>query len=95
MNILGCRVMQPKSGVNKENAIKLKFQSDKWKKPITLKVSRLETFESFIQILCKDKIDFKPEQISLKFDGDDVDPSDTPISLDFEGGEILDCRIRA
>lgn len=76
-----------------ENVIELKFQSDKWKKPITLKVSKVDTFKSFILSLCK-QVNYKPEQItSLTFDGDNIDMNETPLDLDFEGGEMLDCRV--
>jgi hypothetical protein len=86
--------MNPKSTkVDKQNRIELKFQSDKWKKPIVLKASRMDTFKNFIETLCKE-VNFKPEQFSLKFDGDDVELSQTPMGLEFEGGEILDCRIK-
>lgn len=83
-----------KTKAKKENLIELKFQSDKWKKPIALKVSRVGTFNSFIKNLCE-QVKFKPEQFSLEFDGDDVDLNGTPMDLDFEGGEIMDCRIKA
>lgn len=86
--------MNPKSTkVDKQNRIELKFQSDKWKKPIVLKASRMDTFKNFIETLCKE-VNFKPEQFSLKFDGDDVELSQTPMGLEFEGGEILDCSIK-
>lgn len=80
--------------VKKENRIELKFQSDKWKMPIALKVSRVESFESCIKTLCK-QVDFKPAQFSLEFDGEALGFTDTPMDLDFEGGEIVDCRIKA
>ncbi|CAG9807125.1 unnamed protein product [Chironomus riparius] len=79
--------------VNKKDKIEIKFQSDKWKKPISLKVSRFESFLSHIQLLCKE-VNFKPEQFSLKFDGDDIDMKNSAIELEFEGGEIIDCRVK-
>ena len=79
--------------VNKKDQIEIKFQSDKWKKPIALKVSRFESFLSHIQLLCKE-VNFKPEQFSLKFDGDDIDMKNSAIELEFEGGEIIDCRVK-
>lgn len=85
-----------KHKVKKENDIELKFQSDKWKKAIILKVSRLEPLTTWLKVLCeKAEVNFKPEQIILQFDGDHIDTSDSPLELDFEGGEILDCRIKA
>lgn len=85
-----------KNKVKKENLIELKFQSDKWKKPIVLKVSRLDPLTAWLKVLCeKDEVKFKPEQFSLEFDGDHIDVSESPLELEFEGGEILDCRIKA
>lgn len=93
-NFLACRLMNlSTTKVKKQNLIDLKFQSDKWKTPITLKVSRVESFESCIKTLCKE-VKFKPEQFSLEFDGDALSSLSTPMDLDFEGGEILDCRIK-
>lgn len=80
--------------VKKENRIELKFQSDKWKMPISLKVSQFESFLSCIKTLCKE-VKFKPAQFSLEFDGEALSLSDTPMDLDFEGGEIVDCHIKA
>lgn len=94
-NIYTCRLMETTNvKANKKDLIDIKFQSDKWKKPIALKVSRFETFGMYIKQLCK-QLDFKPEQFSLKFDGDDVDMRKSAIELEFEGGEIIDCQIKA
>lgn len=96
--ILACRVMESKPGeyqqLTKKNQIELKFQSDKWKKPIAIKVSKFDNFKTAIDILCEQMTQFKPEQFSLQFDGDDVTLTETPIDLEFDGGEILDCRIK-
>lgn len=92
--IYTCRFMDSSNlQVNKKDRIEIKFQSDKWKKPIALKVSRFEPFLSHIQLLCKE-VNFKPEQFSLKFDGDDIDMKNSAIELEFEGGEIIDCRVK-
>ncbi|XP_070503072.1 NFATC2-interacting protein isoform X2 [Chironomus tepperi] len=92
--IYTCRFMDSSNiQVNKKDKIEIKFQSDKWKKPIALKVSRFEPFLSHIQLLCKE-VNFKPEQFSLKFDGDDIDMKNSAIELEFEGGEIIDCRVK-
>lgn len=94
-SIYTCRLMDVSSNlkVHKNDLIEIKFQSDKWKKSITLKVSRFEPFSSHIKLLCE-QVNFKPEQFSLKFDGDNVEMSSSPIELEFEGGEIVDCGIK-
>lgn len=87
---------ESKNKVKKENLIELKFQSDKWKKPIVLKMSRLDSLSTWVKVLCeKNEVNFTPDQISLEFDGDHIDMNESPLELDFEGGEILDCRIKA
>lgn len=80
--------------LREENEIPIKFQSDKWKKPIILKISRVDTFKAVIKILCE-QISFQPDQISLSFDGDIIEVNSTPMDLDFEGDEIVDCKIRS
>lgn len=49
--------------------------------------------QTAIAILCE-QVNFKPDQISLSFDGDEINLKETPMDLDFEGGEVLDCRIK-
>lgn len=98
--ILLCRLMETKATAFKqtvkEHQIELKFQSDKWKKPISVQTSKLDDFKTAIAILCEHKqVPFKPEQFTLRFDGDIISLSETPMDLDFEGGEILDCGIKA
>lgn len=98
--ILLLRVMESKAGAScgysqlvKKNHIEVKFQSDKWKKAIALKISKYEDFKTVINILCE-QIPFKPDQVTLRFDGDLVELKQTPLDLDFEGGEIMDCGIK-
>lgn len=95
--ILNFRVMEAKACEFKQtarkNQIELKFQSDKWKKPIVVKMSKIDNFKTATEILCE-QVPFKPAQISLRFDGDPVNLSDTPMDLEFDGGEILDCGVK-
>lgn len=96
-SFLTCYVMEGvtnslKQTLRKEE-VELKFQSDKWKKPIVLRMSKMDNFKTAIEILCE-QIEFKAHQISLYFDGDLISDNETPIDLDFEGGEIVDCRIK-
>lgn len=94
--IYTCHVMsgakQPLTQLTGKDTIEIKFQSDKWKKPVALKVSRMDTFTAIVGTLCE-QVGFRPNQMSLRFDGDKIDLSETPIDLDFEGGEIVDCRV--
>jgi hypothetical protein len=78
----------------KKDQIEVKFQSDKWKKPIGVKMSKYDVFKTAIVSLCEQMPQFMPDHFKLQFDGDDVDVNDTPIDLEFEGGETLDCRVK-
>lgn len=95
---LTCRVMEIKPGelqmTSKMNQIVIKFQSDKWKKPIAVKISKFDSLKTAIDVLCQQMPQFKINQFSLQFDGDDVSVNDTPTDLEFDGGEILDCRVK-
>lgn len=75
-----------------ENEIEIKVQSDKWSRPLKIKISKVEKFKVALDILAE-SVDFKVEQMKLIFDGDTIDINDTPMELEFEGGEIVDCRI--
>lgn len=94
--IYTCHIM---SGVTRnlkqltnKDSLEIKFQSDKWKKPIALKVSKMDTFSAIVGILCE-QVGFRTNQVSLRFDGDKLDLNETPMDLDFEGGEIVDCKV--
>ena len=91
-----CRFMDAKSNkVKKKDNIELKFQSDKWKRPIAIKFSKLEPMKKWLEILCEKEVEFTPQEISIKFDGDHVEKDQSPLELDFEGGEIIDCLIKS
>lgn len=75
-----------------ENEIEIKIQSDKWNRPLMIKISKVEKFQVALDILAE-TVKFKVEQMKLIFDGDIIDVNVTPMELEFEGGEIVDCRI--
>jgi Ubiquitin-2 like Rad60 SUMO-like len=77
-----------------KDKIELKFQSDKWKQPVSVISSRFNNFSEIIQKLCM-QVQCEAKKISLFFDGESVCLNKTPVDMDFEGGEILDCRISA
>ncbi|CRK87995.1 CLUMA_CG001781, isoform A [Clunio marinus] len=96
--ILKCHVLEGNEisldKIQKKDQIVLKFQSDKWKKPVTIQLSKFDTFKTAVCILCE-KIPFKSEQITLSFVGDSVDMNQNSVDLDLDGGEIFDCYIKA
>lgn len=75
-----------------ENEIEIKVQSDKWSRPLKIKISKVEKFKVALDILAE-SVEFRVDQMRLIFDGDKIDINDTPMELEFEGGEIVDCQI--
>lgn len=75
-----------------ENEIEIKVQSDKWSRPLKIMISKVDKFKVLLDIIAE-TVTFKVEQMRLKFDGEIVDINDTPLDLEFEGGEIVDCKI--
>jgi Ubiquitin-2 like Rad60 SUMO-like len=84
----------PLKGKKKKNTntIKIKVQIESRKKPMMLDIEKGQPMKlAFIKL--SEELKCKPEQIRLRFDGEKVDLTSTPEDLEFEGGEILDCRI--
>lgn len=91
------------SAASKRNQIEIKFQWDKDKvdyrsarnkleNSLMLKVSKLDTFKSIIDMLCE-KLKIESSRVTLSFDGDEVVKTETPEDLEFDGGETMDCKI--
>ncbi|EAT34198.1 AAEL013540-PA [Aedes aegypti] len=73
------------------NEIALKVQSDRWKKPLEVKI-RKDNKMMILIIKCAEELKCQPGDIKLSFDGDPVALDSTPVDLELEGGEILDLR---
>ncbi len=69
-----------------------KFQSEQWKKPLILKVSKTDSFQTIIEKLAEE-IKHDPKKIKLSFDGDILDMDSTPNGEGLDGGEIFDCKL--
>lgn len=98
---LACRIMEQSGTVDSiepfrrcrnENEIEIKVQSDKWSRPLKIMISKVEKFKIALDIIAE-SVEFKVEQMRLIFDGETIDINDTPLDLEFEGGEIVDCKI--
>lgn len=75
-----------------KNMIEVKFQSDQWRKPIVLKISKVECFETALEKLCEE-MNLSSDKVKLSFDGDLIDLSSTPEDEGIEGGECIDCKL--
>ncbi|GAB0095616.1 hypothetical protein DMENIID0001_110140 [Sergentomyia squamirostris] len=73
----------------KTSEIELKFQSDRWKRPLALKVQKESNVENLLQ-MCAETLKCSTNEIRLIFDGEFLHASMTLHDLELEGGEILD-----
>lgn len=83
------RLDQITSSSKNSDEIEVKFQSNKFKKPIIIMAKRKESFKVAL-IKCAEELNTKPNNIQLKFDGEIIDLKQTPENFDFEGGELID-----
>lgn len=76
-----------------EDAIELKVQSQARGSQVMISIRPEEPMSVLIQKYA-DATAIDPSKLTFKFDGDLLDPDDTPASLDLEGGECIDVFIR-
>uniref|UniRef100_A0A1A9WBE4 Ubiquitin-like domain-containing protein n=1 Tax=Glossina brevipalpis TaxID=37001 RepID=A0A1A9WBE4_9MUSC len=77
----------------KANHILLKIQSDKLKKPLEVNISKMEKF-LILYIKCEEELNLRRDKLRLSFDGEILEYNNTPADLDFEGGEVIDLRVK-
>ncbi|XP_023169199.2 uncharacterized protein CG4449 [Drosophila hydei] len=85
---------QHKEDVNlmaKPRKFQLKIQNDKWKQPLIIPMKKTETFK-MLYIKCAEEMECDVKDFKLFFDGDLLEPDDTPKNQDMEGNEIIDYR---
>ncbi|KAH8382675.1 hypothetical protein KR009_004811 [Drosophila setifemur] len=72
----------------------LKVQTNKMSRPLVLHMNRKDPFK-ILYIKCAEELDCDARQIKLFFDGEFLDPEDTPINQDMEGNELIDLIIKS
>uniref|UniRef100_A0A336L7V2 CSON001602 protein n=1 Tax=Culicoides sonorensis TaxID=179676 RepID=A0A336L7V2_CULSO len=73
-----------------KNMIKIRLQAAKLKKPVEIYVDKTRKFSS-IKFTIAETLKCDGEMLRLKFDGEIIDLAETPVDLDFDGGEMIDC----
>ncbi|EDV42505.1 uncharacterized protein Dana_GF18021 [Drosophila ananassae] len=95
-----CRKTDSKNKYNHQNLIKkprkfqVKVQSDKWKHPMVMVMKKTDPFK-ILYIKCAEELNISARLVSLFFDGDLLDPDDTPVKQDMEGNEIIDLHYKS
>ncbi|KAH8251650.1 hypothetical protein KR038_003524 [Drosophila bunnanda] len=78
----------------KPRKFQLKVQAAKWKQPLVVAIKRKDPFK-MLYIKCAEELNVEARLIKLFFDGDLLDPQDTPKNQDMEGNEMIDLEIKA
>ncbi|XP_030559438.1 uncharacterized protein CG4449 [Drosophila novamexicana] len=73
----------------KPKKFQLKVQCDKWKKPLIIPIKKTEPFK-ILYIKCAEEMECDVQGFKLFFDGELLDPDDTPKNQDMEGNEVID-----
>ncbi|KRG02080.1 uncharacterized protein CG4449 isoform X2 [Drosophila mojavensis] len=77
--------------MSKPKKFQLKIQNDKWKEPLIIPMKKTETFK-ILYIKCAEHLECDVQDFKLFFDGDLLEPDDTPKDQEMEGNEIIDYR---
>ncbi|XP_039490584.1 uncharacterized protein CG4449 [Drosophila santomea] len=83
----------PEALTRKPKKFQVKVQADKWKNPLVMPMKKKDTFK-MLYIKCAEELNCDARLIKLFFDGDLLDPEDTPINQDMEGNEVIDLKIK-
>ncbi|KAH8335615.1 hypothetical protein KR074_007142 [Drosophila pseudoananassae] len=80
--------------IKKPRKFQVKVQSDKWKHPMVMVMKKSDLFK-ILYIKCAEELNISARLITLFFDGELLDPDDTPTNQDMEGNEIIDLHIKS
>lgn len=75
------------------NKVEVKCLFDNLKKPLVFYLYPSQNINDLLH-LCAKHIHCSSDGLELKYDGDKIKPEDTPISLEFEGGECLEVHTK-
>ncbi|KAL7730283.1 hypothetical protein ACLKA6_016538 [Drosophila palustris] len=98
----GCAMKSSKNSVQHEQDVnpllkpkkfQLKVQGDKWKKPLIIIMKKTEAFK-ILAIKCAEEMECDVQDFRLFFDGELLDPNDTPKNQEMEGNEMIDLRMK-
>ncbi|XP_016989176.1 uncharacterized protein CG4449 [Drosophila rhopaloa] len=84
----------PQALSRKPKKFQLKVQADKWKHPMVMPMKKKDNFK-MLYIKCAEELNCDARLIKLFFDGELLDPEDTPKNQDMEGNELIDLQIKS
>ncbi|EGI68958.1 PREDICTED: uncharacterized protein CG4449 isoform X2 [Acromyrmex echinatior] len=79
---------------NDEDICNIKVQTANKKQSLTIRLKKDEPFKTLFAN-CAEQLGVKENNLKLYFDGEQINPSDTPESLDLEGEACIDLHISA
>jgi hypothetical protein len=72
--------------------MELKVQRKGYKEPILIRISKTQKMR-VLMLKCAECVDLPAEKLKFSFDGEFLNPNETPVDLDLEGGECIDLYI--
>jgi hypothetical protein len=87
-----------KSALNQEkralnmDEIELKIQRKGHKVPILIRINKNQKMR-VLMLKCSECLELPEEKLRFSFDGESLNPNETPVDLDLEGGECIDLYI--
>jgi len=75
-----------------EDEIELKVQRKGHKVPILMRINKTQKMRVLF-LKCAECLELPPEKLKFSFDGESLNPNETPVDLDLEGGECIDLYV--
>ncbi|PNF32504.1 hypothetical protein B7P43_G03873 [Cryptotermes secundus] len=72
--------------------MELKVQRKGHKEPILIQIKKTQKMR-VLMLKCAERLDVPVEKLKFSFDGESLNPNETPVDLDLEGGECIDLYI--
>jgi hypothetical protein len=72
--------------------MELKVQRKGYKEPILIRMNKTQKMR-VLMLKCAEFLDLPSEKLKFSFDGESLNPNETPLDLDLEGGECIDLYI--
>jgi hypothetical protein len=72
--------------------IELKIQRKACRKPILIRIKKKQKMR-VLMLKCSEYLELPEEKLKFTFDGESLNPNETPVSLDLEGGECIDLYV--
>jgi hypothetical protein len=82
---------QKKRALNVDE-IELKIQRKGHKEPILIPIKKNQKMR-VLMLKCSEYLELPDEKLKFSFDGESINPNETPMDLDLEGGECIDLYV--